>query len=192
MKKPIFTWAEAARVAWQTSPQLLRLELFNWKKRKEIQTLKRGLYCFPDRVESKSQIAQVLFTPSYLSLEWALHHYELLPDVVFSLTLVSPRGSRTFMTPYGEFIYRRIHPDLFFGFDPATGMATPEKALLDYFYFNSRGLLPSTIFWREMRWQNLSLIKFKQVKDWVKKFHMKKMTNLLQSLEEYAKTNQTG
>src|SRR3989338_10644573 len=105
MKKTIFTWEEACRVAWQTSSQVLRLELFNWRKKGDIQMLKRGLYCFPDRVTSKIEVAQHLYSPCYISLDWALHYYELLPDVVFFITLVFPRGCRKFWKTFFLFFF---------------------------------------------------------------------------------------
>lgn len=154
--------------------------------------LKRGLYCFPEHVTSKREVAQHLYSPCYISLEWALHNHGLLPDVPFSLTLISTRGSRHFKTAFGEFIYHKIKKELFWGYDPATLMAVPEKALLDYFYFRSLPPAPKQDFWEEMRWQNLSSIKFKKALGWAKKIGVQKIVTLVQGLENYAETEKTS
>ncbi len=187
MKKPFFTWAEACRVAWATSPEVLRLNLFNWRKKGELLLLKRGRYLFPDIPVSKTDISSFLYAPSYLSLEWALHHYGVLPDVVFSMTSVSTRGSRRFRTPLGEFIYHKIEKDFFWGFHPESHVAFLEKALVDYFYFYSGRLLPEPSFWKEMRWQNLDQIQFAKAKEFARRLGVKKLEVLVRSLEKYAK-----
>ena len=188
MQKPIFTWADACRVAWKTSPNVLRLELFNWRKKGELTMLKRGLYLFPDRVSSKIEIARHLFSPSYVSLEWVLHQFGFLPDVVFSMTLVSPRGSKKFNTPLGKFIYHKIKKDAFWGYDPASMLAIPEKALIDYLYIYSGRLIPEQKFWDEMRWQNLNHLNFKRAKQFANRLGVQKVFELTESLENYAKT----
>lgn len=106
--------------------------------------LKRGVYFFVDRKEMivRERVASALYEPSYISLEFALSHYGLIPEAVFSMTSVTTRTTRKFTNEFGAFSYRRVHPRLFFGYNPidvAGGkylMAEPEKALLDYLYLN--------------------------------------------------------
>lgn len=188
MCKNVFTWEEARRVAWQTSSEVLRLELFQWRKRKELILLKRGVYAFPDRAINKVEIARELYPPSYVSLEWALHEYGLIPDVVFAMTLVSSRGKRRFVTPMGEFVYHKIRKGLFFGFDPDSLLAVPEKALVDYFYFFSARLVAEPGFWNQMRWQNLERLDFRKAKEFATTTGVLKILRLVESLELYAKT----
>lgn len=188
MPKAVFSWHEASRVAWTTSAGVLRLDLHNWVKRGELVRLKRGLYMVPNRNASKVDIARALYSPAYLSLEWALHHHGFLPDVVFTLTLVSNRGTRHFKTPLGEFMYHKIKSSLFFGYDSDTLLAEPEKALVDIFYIRGGSFVPKNSFWNEMRWQNLDKLDFTKAKKYAKASGVAKVIQLVESLHRYAKT----
>lgn len=183
MPKACFTSREALRMAWQTSPNQLKVQLHQWCSQKEIVRLKRGVYCFPERVRDKTEVAQALYTPSYISLEYALHAHGLIPDVPFSMTLVTPRLTRIFDTPYGEFIYHKIHTKLFWGYDPDTLMAEKEKALLDYFYFGRNRFCADPRFWQEGRFQNLKGLGLKKLKRYVQNYPGK-VADLLSSFLE--------
>ena len=108
MLKPVFTWEEAKIVAFKTPPATLKVQLNYWKKQGEVTSLKRGVYLFPDRKAETAEIAKALYSPCYFSLESALHHYGLIPDVVFASTLVTTKATRKFQTPAGHFIYHKI------------------------------------------------------------------------------------
>lgn len=116
--------------------------------------VKKGLYVFgpevarePYRVET---LANLIFGPSYLSLEWALAHYGLIPERPVEITSVTSKRDRIFDTPVGRFSYRYLHPDKYpVGVDvieldtrhPVL-MATREKALADKVALrNRRGFL---------------------------------------------------
>lgn len=105
--------------------------------------IKKGLYVFGDDYRrnpySRELLANLIYGPSYISLEYALHYHGLVPERVEALTSVTCGRSRTFVTPAGLFIYRMIPMDAF-----RTGMdrvelqdgrsfliAVPEKALAD-------------------------------------------------------------
>ncbi len=187
MQKGIFSFQEAGLIAFDTSPQVLKLELHQWVKRGELIRLKRGVYGFAEFLKDKNEIARALYSPSYISLEYALHFYGLLPDVVFSVTLVTPKITRHFQTPWGEFIYHKIRQDLFWGFDPKTMMGEKEKVLLDYLYLNQHRLVPKADFWETLRFQNLNTINFKKAESLAKKFGSQKVSEFLKSLTEYGK-----
>jgi len=84
--------------------------------------------------------------PSYISLDFALQYYGLIPERVEALTSVTTGRSRRFLTPVGLFTYRKIPLEAFrigmdrvgIGDDRAFLMAPPEKALADNLY-DSRG-----------------------------------------------------
>lgn len=98
-------------------------------------------------------LANLLRYPSYISLEYLLSKYGLIPEAVFAITSITLKSSRTFSTPLGNFIYRKIKSDYFNNFnseefkDKKIYLATPAKALFDFFYFKK---FFST---QEMRWQ---------------------------------------
>jgi hypothetical protein len=93
-------------------------------------------------------LANLVHGPSYISLEYALQHYGLLPERVEAITSVTVARSRLFPTPVGTFSYRQIPLKAF-----AVGMnristdkhisfmiALPEKALIDKVQ-NDRGVV---------------------------------------------------
>lgn len=189
MKKNIFTKQEAQLVAFDTAPDTLKLQLHQWTKAGDLVSLKRGLYAFPDRTVEKVDIARALYSPCYISLEYALSIYGFIPDVPFSVTLITPKSTRTFDTPYGRFEYRKIKQEAFFGFDPETLIARREKALLDYLYLNGRRFVPEAAFWRELRLQNLGDVDFTKANLFAQRFDSKKLIKLLESVREYAGTD---
>jgi len=88
-------------------------------------------------------MANFLVLPSYVSLEYALGFYELIPEKVTVITSVTTKKTKIFKNLLADFEYHSIKNDLFFGFKKEIDnnqeffIALPEKALLDYFYLNS-------------------------------------------------------
>jgi hypothetical protein len=81
----------------------------------------------------------MIYGPSYVSLDYALHYYALIPERVEAVTSVTCGRSRRFSTPVGLFVYRMIPMEAYqIGMDRVELeggrsflMATPEKALAD-------------------------------------------------------------
>ncbi len=71
---------------YSQNPQDLRRQVREWTKKGYILPLKRGIYFFNENYRKKepslSFIANFLITPSYLSLEYALGFYDLIPEKV--------------------------------------------------------------------------------------------------------------
>jgi len=105
--------------------------------------VKKGLYVFSDKYRrypySKELLANLVYGPSYVSLDYALAHYGLIPERVEALTSVTPNRPRRFSTPVGLFIYRQIPARAYEAgmvrvegeHDQAFLIASPEKALAD-------------------------------------------------------------
>ncbi len=111
--------------------------------------IKKGLYCFgeahrrgPLCVES---IANLLYGPSYVSLEYALSYHGLIPERVFTVTSVTSGRSRVFETPLGRFSYRMLNTGRFAVgqrietcADSPFFIACAEKALVDKVWTDRR------------------------------------------------------
>ena len=105
--------------------------------------VKKGLYIFGDnyrrRPYSREILANLIYGPSYISLEFALHYFGLIPERVEAVTSVTCGRSRKFSTPIGLFTYRMIPLKAFSigmsRIELEDGrsflMAVPEKALAD-------------------------------------------------------------
>jgi len=74
--------------------------------------VKKGLYVFGEKYRrypySRELLANLIYGPSYISLDCALAFYGLIPEKVEALTSVTPGRSRRFFTPAGLFTYRQI------------------------------------------------------------------------------------
>jgi len=105
--------------------------------------VKKGLYVFGDKYRrhpySKELLANLIYGPSYVSLDYALAYHGLIPERVEALTSVTPSRSRRFSTPAGLFIYRQVPARAYeVGMVRVEGehgqaflIASPEKALAD-------------------------------------------------------------
>jgi predicted transcriptional regulator of viral defense system len=75
----------------------------------------------------------------YVSLQTALYHHGMIDQISRVITVVSLARSRRIQTPLATVSVHHMMPEFFFDYelDPKTGvkMATPEKALLDIFYY---------------------------------------------------------
>jgi hypothetical protein len=121
------------------------------RKLKELQSkgylirLKKGFYVFSrdfiGRDYSHEIVANLLYGPSYLSLEYAVAFHGLIPERVVELTSVTSQKNKCFETPIGRYTYRHLHLSLYpLGVTlgkSADGrsflIATPEKAVMDLF-----------------------------------------------------------
>ena len=78
----------------------------------EILHIRRGLYCLAkpyNRVGiSRNILANLIYGPSYVSLETALSFHGWIPEAVHSVSSVSLGRARTFETPLGYFDYVQI------------------------------------------------------------------------------------
>lgn len=124
-----------------------RQRLSEWQKKGYIKKIIKGYYVFSDLKLNESVlflIANKIFDPSYISLEMALSYYELIPESVYSITSVTSRKTYAFNSQLARFSYNKIKPELMFGYNlinyenHSFKIAEIEKALLDYFYLNSR------------------------------------------------------
>jgi predicted transcriptional regulator of viral defense system len=117
------------------------------KKSGKILELKRGLYAFANpwrkAVLHPPLVANLIYSPSYLSGLWALSWYGIIPEKVELNTSVTLRPTRNFENSFGRFSYQSVKADLFNGWERTeiSGaevlIATPEKAITDYLYLES-------------------------------------------------------
>ncbi|MDY6951488.1 MAG: hypothetical protein SWE60_08250 [Thermodesulfobacteriota bacterium] len=114
-----------------------------------IVRVKKGLYCFGEAFRkeplSREYLANLIYGPSYVSLDYALSLHGLIPERVEIVTSVTTGRSRDFDTPFGVFSYRMLKSHRY-----AVGavieragntsflVASPEKALVDKVWIDKR------------------------------------------------------
>lgn len=103
--------------------------------------LKNGLYALRSDPPSELEIANRLYFPSYISFEYALAHYRIIPETVYSITSATPKITRSFVVQNKSYEFNRIKKEAYRGYrvEKQSGttilIAEPEKALVDTLYF---------------------------------------------------------
>jgi len=143
-------------------------------KNGELIRLKNGFYLITELIENQpipyEQIANQLYGPSYISLEWALSYYGLIPEGVYAITSVSLIRSKNFKTRIGEFYYQQLSlPKFSIGQSLGTNaignflIASPEKALADLVYFKSKNLKAEELLVDLVEGRRIDLEKLKNL-----------------------------
>lgn len=111
-------------------------------KKREIVQIRRGLYTFtaPLRRDmlSAGVLANQIYSPSYVSADFALSYYGMIPETPALVTSMTMGRSRRFTTEFGIFSYQYCRSRAYPVGVTAVGegqnrflVATPEKALFD-------------------------------------------------------------
>jgi hypothetical protein len=112
------------------------------EKSGELIRLKRNLFIVNQELTGKETdvrlCANHIYGPSYVSFQWALRHYGMIPEQVFLMTSATTKRTRSFETPLGRFSYVQV-PATYFPVGVECRdehgvsflMATREKALCD-------------------------------------------------------------
>ena len=100
-------------------PEFDTRRLFEWQKKGYLIKIMNNFYTFADKKINENEyniIANKLVEPSYISLEYALSHYSLIPEIVYWRTSVSTKKTRKITTDIGNFSYQTLKKKLFFGY----------------------------------------------------------------------------
>lgn len=124
--------------------QAPNFKIHRWLREGCLLGLKKGLYVVMPHQQgpliSLALVANHLYGPSQVSLEFALSHYGLIPEAVFGITSVTTKRGKQFDTPLGCFSYQRVPLDYYamgirhIRHSPTQAymMASAEKALCDW------------------------------------------------------------
>jgi hypothetical protein len=124
----------------------------------ELVPVVRGLYETDGNIPGY-YLAPIIYGPSYLSFEFALAYYSLIPEAVYNFTSATfeKKKEKQYTTPYGTFTYRDVpseaypigivlHAENGYGFQ----IASPEKSICDQLYkispLKNRGELEHLLF----------------------------------------------
>ena len=176
------------------NPQTIRNQLSRWQKKGLIITLRKGMYVL-NKNDRKLEIdrnymANVLYGPSYVSLECALNFYGLVPEKVTDVTCVTTRKTARFNNEFGDFIYQHIKPEAFRGFirmgegRDLFFMAEPEKAVIDFLYLNLGLFKGDTrqLLEHSYRFQNIEDLNKGRLAGLAKLFRSKKLARVTKDL----------
>ncbi|HBB91279.1 MAG TPA: hypothetical protein DC042_06065 [Bacteroidales bacterium] len=119
-----------------------RMKINALLKKAEIIRVKKGIYVFGEKYSnrpySKELLANWIYGPSIVSMDYMLSWYGLIPETVTVLTSTTVKRPKTFATPVGDFIYRQVpYSYSLLGMCKIESQAggflagTPERALAD-------------------------------------------------------------
>lgn len=186
---PVFKYVDLLKWFPNDNEQTIKQNLKSWVKKESLERIIKGIYKLKEtEIKEEFLLASYFNENSYISLESALSFYGMIPEYPYSITSVTTKKTKKFTTNYGIFSYRKIKPDLFFGFKLITGnnylyrLATPEKALFDFIYLNQREIKTPDYF-KEMRLSLPNNIPWKKLFSLL--FHLKNKI-IISHLKSYA------
>ena len=130
LKTPIFNLQEVAKLFPTESKNTINMQIKRMINRGDLERIRNGL------------LANLLYQPSYVSLETVLNNLGVIPDITMNVTSITTVTSKIISTTAGTFLYSKIAKDLYYGFDKIKDsgssyycdVACVEKALLDLIY----------------------------------------------------------
>lgn len=136
--EPVLHTRDVVMILKISTPHASKL-LARLAKAKAIIPLKRGLWLI-EKTLDPYQLAPFLTSPfpCYFSLQTALYFHGMISQIPPTHYLMTIARTHQLSTPVGDYSFHHVAPPFFFGFEVSNKekipMATPEKALIDYFY----------------------------------------------------------
>ncbi|MBU3925368.1 hypothetical protein KKB43_03020 [Patescibacteria group bacterium] len=174
----------------------LKILFYRYKKAGKLIGLKKGVYVsreYIDKIEKSGTvgfyaefIANILYIPSYLSLEYVLYEHNILTEIPVNITSISKNKTARFSNEFGNFLYHKIKSDLFTGFtivkkgDFIIFKATKAKALFDFLYFRKNLIMDRKAFLElRLNLENLNKKDLSELKKYINIEGSKKMKEIL-------------
>ena len=165
---PLFSLDELGGILGVGNRQSLYKRIDRLTNAKILEKLIKGKYYFSLNKVNDFTMANFLYQPSYISLQSALSFHSIMTGFSYQITSISVKKPKNFIIDKKDFIYSKITPKLFWGWEKKEDflIAKPEKALLDYVYFASKGL--TSLDWEEI---DISKLDKKLLLMWAQKYN---------------------
>ena len=187
--RPFFESGEV-HLIFDESTEQIEARLSRWVHMGKLLKLRHKRYLLGKKYRhaepSRGYISNFLYRPSYVSLRTSLRIYDMIPEAVYINESVTLRKTAEWETDIGVFKYYSIKNERFWGYrmyperDERTLaqqkflLALPEKVLLDLFYLMKGEWSKDRI--KEMRFQNMQILKPERLKEFEKRFKSPKVT----------------
>jgi len=196
---PFFDFQDIAPV--EKNRTYLAIILSRYIKSGKFIRLKKGFYTTKEYVDETQKnrsfsrylefLANVLYQPSYLSLEYVLSQHSLITEVAANFTSVTINKTKHFSNSLGRFFYHTVKNELFSGFNIEKEgnltilKATKTKALFDFLYLR-KNLLSDENTVEELRLNLLNLTgrDIRELKKYVDSEGSKRMKNIFNLIVE--------
>jgi predicted transcriptional regulator of viral defense system len=175
-------------------PAYLRRLVSEWTKKEWLIELRRGMYLVNEshvlaKVE-RFALANLIYEPSYVSLESALSFHGMIPEAVSQVTSVGTRKTARFTNVLGTFTYSNIKKELLWGYSRTTMgegtafVASPEKAILDLVYLRRGELKSAEELVESLRLENLERVGGRKLLAAAKRFDNAKVLRVAEELSK--------
>ena len=175
----------------------IQVQLSRWVDSGKLSQIRREWYLIEKPYRLKDVpipvIANKVVHPSYLSLDWALQYYEMIPEYVPNPTSITTGRGVQFIAQDRLFIYHHVQPSFFIGYmrtefdGHMINVAHPEKALLDKIYIFTQRNKFSLDWLKELRLQNLDGFSFNRFESYLQKTNKKGLSKAVESAIQYIK-----
>lgn len=181
----------------------VRSKITQLLKSGEVIRVKKGLYVLgegqTDVPYSKELLANLMYGPSYVSLDYALSYHGIIPERVPMVTSVTTKRNRHYSTPIGEFSFHVLPIDKYnidfklisIDHDRQFLMASKEKALADKIWFSKNRHLETKPQVLELLVDNFRIdekviqsLSTKSLKKINRSFNMSTLETLIKILKE--------
>lgn len=197
IKLPYFSLSQVSQ--FYSSRQVILVKISRMLKNKTIYKIREWFYVHKEFV-NELKISNILnsyieflasnlvYSPSYISLEYVLYENNILTENVYSITCVSTKKTAKFENDFWKYTYKSIKKSFFWDYEIIKKdwfiiyKASKEKALFDYFYFKS-DIVFNIDYFEELRLnqKNINLNKFEKL---VKKYSSVKMMTVFNFIKQ--------
>lgn len=183
-------------ISFEKNKHYLKILFSRYEKSGKLIRLKKGMYVtkeYVDDLEKQGKIStfleflsEILYSPSYLSLEYVLYQHNLLTEIPKNFTAITKKKTTFFSNKFGNFFYHKIKDKLFYGFETIKEgdfiifKARKAKALFDFLYLRKNEILNEDSF-KELRLnlREISKKDKKELENFIKLDGSKKMKKIL-------------
>ncbi len=139
-KKKFFTSLEIGQLLEIANSRTLENIIKKLIQEKVLLSLEKGKYLMPSAQASDFEIAQFLYSPSYISFETALNYHGILSQFPIEITSATTKKRVNKQFAGKIYSYAKLGTNLFTGYYKADDflIAEPEKALFDQLYMISK------------------------------------------------------
>ncbi len=146
-----------------------------------LTSVEKGKYYVTSKQPSNFEIANFLYSPSYISFETALNYYGLLSQFPLEITSAT-LGKKTEKEINNQlYTYSKIDKKLFTGYYKESNylIATKEKALFDEIYLISKSIKSESIL-QNLDLSNFEIDKFEEFLNLLPKKSLKAFQNIME------------
>lgn len=146
-----------------------------------LTSVEKGKYYVTSKQPSNFEIANFLYSPSYISFETALNYYGLLSQFPLEITSATLGKKAEKEINNQLYTYSKIDKKLFTGYYKESNylIATKEKALFDEIYLISKSIKSESIL-QNLDLSNFEMVKFNEFLNLLPKKSLKAFQNIME------------